>query len=75
MPNTHHTTLVQRVRATNSLLADDIADEFDRLERRRDSEREAREKLDAAYRGKDAMLNKVIERAQRAGVDFSDLQS
>lgn len=30
---THYTTLVQRCRSTNSLLADDIATEFQRLDR------------------------------------------
>lgn len=30
---THHTTLVHRCRATNSLLADEIEQEFNRLER------------------------------------------
>ena len=72
---THHTTLVQRCRATNSLLADELAAEFRRLENERDGEREARHKLDAALRGKEAMMNTVVERAQAAGVDFSDLQS
>jgi hypothetical protein len=72
---THFTTLVQRCRATNSLLADEIAAEFRRLEGERDSEREARHKMDAAMRGKEAMFDKVVQRAQAAGVDFSDLQS
>lgn len=72
---THHTTLVQRCRATNSLLADDLEKEFRRLENERDGEREARHKLEAAWRGRDAMFNKVVERAQAAGVDLSDLQS
>lgn len=72
---THHTTLVQRCRATNSMLADELAAEFRRLENERDSEREARHKLEAAWRGRDAMFNTVVERAQRAGADLSDLQS
>lgn len=40
-----------------------------------ESEREARWKQEAAWRARDAMFNKVVERAQAAGVDFSDLQS
>lgn len=38
-------------------------------------EREARWKQEAAWRGRDSMFNKVVERAQAAGVDLSDLQS
>lgn len=72
---THWTTLVQRCRSTNSLLADDMDRAFRQLENERDGEREAKNKLEAAYRAKDAMLNTVIERGQRAGADFSDLQS
>lgn len=34
MPGTHYTTLVQRCRATNSLLADELEAEFRRLERK-----------------------------------------
>lgn len=30
---THYSTLIQRCRATNSLLADELSDEFQRLER------------------------------------------
>lgn len=32
---THYSTLIQRCRATNSLLADELSDEFDRIERAR----------------------------------------
>lgn len=50
-------------------------EDIQRLGRIVEGEREARHKLDAALRGKDAMFNKVVERARAAGVDFSDLQS
>jgi hypothetical protein len=70
---THHTTLVQRCRTTNSLLADELAAEFRRLENERDGEREARERSDAALRMKDDAMNVLFDRLRTAGVDYSDL--
>lgn len=70
---THYTTLVQRCRATNALLADEIDAEFRRMEGERDSEREARHKMDGALRAKDAAMNKLFERLRAAGDDCSDL--
>lgn len=48
---THHTTLVQRCRTTNSLLADDLAAEFRRLENERDAARLSLQKMLEAYWG------------------------
>lgn len=48
---THHTTLVQRCRTTNSLLADDIEREFRRLENERDDARFSLQKMLATYWG------------------------
>lgn len=45
---THYTTLVQRCRATNSLLADDLATEFERMERRPPALKGLREVLNDA---------------------------
>lgn len=70
---THHTTLVQRCRITNSLLADEMEKEFKRLERERDGEREAREKADHALRRKDSAMSIMFRRLDKAGVDYSDL--
>lgn len=71
----HYTALVQRCRQTNSPLADEIGDEFRRLERERDSERDAREKMDDALRRKDAAMSVMFKRLDKAGVDYSDLIS
>lgn len=70
---THHTTLVQRCRITNSLLADEMEKEFKRLERERDGEREAREKSDHALRQKDSAMSIMFRRLDKAGIDYSDL--
>ena len=72
---THYTTLVQRCRQTNSLLADEIDAEFRRLERERDSERDAREKCDAALRQKDRAMSVMFKRLDKANIDYSDLIS
>ena len=69
----HYTTLVQRCRSTNSLLADEIDAECRRLERERDGEREARHKADAALRMKEDAMQVLFDRMRSAGVDFSDL--
>lgn len=73
MSGVHYTTLVQRCRATNSLLADEIEAEFRRLENLATSEREAREKADAALRSKDRAMDVLFKRLSKAGVDYSDL--
>lgn len=70
---THHTTLVQRCRKTNSLLADEFAAAFRQLENERDGERECREKLAAILIEKDAAMGVLFDRMRAAGVDFSDL--
>ena len=43
--------------------------------RERDGEREAREKIERAYREKDAAMGVLFERLNKAGVDCSDLFS
>lgn len=70
---THYTTLVQRCRQTNSLLADEIDAEFRRLERVIEGEQEARFRAETALRDKDGAMNVLFDRAHRAGADLSDL--
>lgn len=70
---THYSTLVQRCRSTNSLLADEIDAEYLRLERERDGEKEARHKADAALRAKDRAMDVLFRRMRTADVDYSDL--
>lgn len=41
----------------------------------RDGEREAREKLEVAYRKQDAAMGVLFERATKGGLDWSDLIS
>lgn len=47
--------------------------ELDQRTRERDGEREAREKIEAAYRKQDAAMGVLFERLNKAGVDCSDL--
>jgi hypothetical protein len=65
---THYTTLVQRCRATNTLLADEFATECERLERVALSEREAREKAEKALAAKDRAMGVLFDRLSAAGV-------
>lgn len=51
------------------------AEQVERLMADRDSEREARIKLDAALREKDKAMDILFERLSAAGVDCSDLFS
>lgn len=55
---THYSTLIQRCRAINSLLADELSDEFDRIERVR---------LDARI-----ALKNLADAADAVGVRFYD---
>jgi hypothetical protein len=49
--------------------------ELDQRTRERDGEREAREKIELAYRKQDAVMGVLFERLNKAGVDCSDLIS
>jgi hypothetical protein len=69
----HYTTLIQRCRQTNSLLADELDREFLRMENNLGSERDARHRIEDALRQKDAAMDILFGRLRDAGVDFSDL--
>lgn len=50
-------------------------EDIQRLGRAGDSERDARNKLDAALRRKDAAMSVMFNRLDKAGIDYSDLIS
>jgi hypothetical protein len=52
-----------------------LEQELTQRTRERDGEREAREKIEVAYRKQDAAMSVLFERLSKAGVDCSDLIS
>lgn len=57
----HHTTLVQRCRRTNSLLADELSEEFSRLEREIESLKgDVQNAFDMGYRAAGGTVTPVL---------------
>lgn len=55
------------------VMADAIPSRVQQLMNERDGEREAREKIERAYRKQDAAMGVLFDRLNKAGVDCSDL--